>query len=283
MINVEGYTNKNPHVIQITTSYFNGGETNVRIIEPKEHPDYQKIIVNASITGPSDLIKMLLVKDALTREFGAAPVYVLRIGYIPYGRQDRVCKRGEAFSLHVMIQLINSMNFDEVRTLDIHSDASNGINNLKVTDQGSMIGQAFKVHRDILAGEVIMVAPDKGARGKVKQLAKEMNVDFIQAYKTRDPETGKLTEFKHDQVADEHLGKRLLIVDDICDRGGTFIGLAEVLKESGFGQIALYVSHGIFSKGLGPLYEGGIDHIFCADTIKHGYGTAKRFTNLYWS
>jgi len=46
-----------------------------------------------------------------------------------------------------------------------------------------------------------------------------------------------------------------LIVDDICDGGGTFLGLAEELKECNSGDLYLAVSHGIFSKGSQTLLD----------------------------
>jgi len=57
-------------------------------------------------------------------------------------------------------------------------------------------------------------------------------------------------------------GKNLVIVDDICDGGRTFIELARVLKEKGANKVALYVTHGIFSQGLDVLKEH-IDHVYC--------------------
>ena len=51
------------------------------------------------------------------------------------------------------------------------------------------------------------------------------------------------------------MGRNCLIVDDICDGGGTFIPLAKKLKNAGAKTVTLYVTHGIFSKGLDPLKE----------------------------
>lgn len=54
-----------------------------------------------------------------------------------------------------------------------------------------------------------------------------------------------------------------LIVDDICDGGGTFIGLAEELKRKNAGKIYLAVSHGIFSKGIDKL--DFLAHVYATD------------------
>ena len=57
--------------------------------------------------------------------------------------------------------------------------------------------------------------------------------------------------------------RRILIVDDICDGGATFVGLAKELRAAGAKKVYLYVTHGIFSKGL-PLE--GIDKVFTTDS-----------------
>jgi len=56
-------------------------------------------------------------------------------------------------------------------------------------------------------------------------------------------------------------------VDDICDGGGTFIGLAKALKQKNAGNLYLAVSHGIFSKGFNELNKH-FTKIFTTDSFK---------------
>ncbi len=96
-----------------------------------------------------------------------------------------------------------------------------------------------------------IIAPDKGAHDRAAAAAKVMgNLPVYTAGKTRDFETGKLTGFHmEDELPAEG---RFLIVDDICDGGGTFNGLAEAIG-IGKDRLGLWVTHGIFSKGLREL------------------------------
>ena len=167
--------------------------------------------------------------------------------------------------------------------LDPHSrDAIKSLHNVEARDAGSILIQADELMKEIRAGEVILVAPDAGATPRVQKIAEDMNVNFIQAAKLRDPKTGRLSGF--DFTGDVE-GKRLLIVDDICDGGGTFVGLTSELIEGGAKTIDLYVSHGIFSKGIGVLFEGGISHIYTTDTIAQSHEAIhnERVTILPWS
>ena len=79
--------------------------------------------------------------------------------------------------------------------------------------------------------------------------------------KTRDPLTGYITDLSLDQEIDIQ-GCVVIIVDDLCDGGMTFKLTAEALLKKGAKKVHLYVSHGIFSKGLETLRESGIDRIF---------------------
>lgn len=71
--------------------------------------------------------------------------------------------------------------------------------------------------------------------------------------KSRNPNNGRLSEFDIDpkdfhRVMDSKV-ERLLIVDDICENGGTFIGCAQMLKDRGVTKpMDLYITHGIFPK-----------------------------------
>ena len=82
----------------------------------------------------------------------------------------------------------------------------------------------------------------------------EYNFDIIYCDKTRDVATGKIDGF---EVYSGQLDntKPCIIVDDICDGGGTFIGLAKQLNLKGGGDLYLAVSHGIFSNGLQTLND----------------------------
>src|SRR5574343_364454 len=111
---------------------------------------------------------------------------------------------------------------------------------------------AIETIPDIVSGDVI-VAPDEGALKKIYHLQtslknKGIDVDVITASKTRDVSTGRITSVTLTEC--DLTNKRCIIIDDIADGGGTFIPLAEALRTSGASRIELYVTHGIFAKGL---------------------------------
>ena len=63
----------------------------------------------------------------------------------------------------------------------------------------------------------------------------------------------------------------MLIVDDICSRGGTFTAMAKALRDAGAGDIRLYISHcenNIFSGSI--LTDGLISHVYTTGSIYRG-------------
>ena len=86
--------------------------------------------------------------------------------------------------------------------------------------------------------------------------------NYIRCTKERDSETGKLSHFTIVNPADVN-GMVCLIIDDICDGGRTFEGIATLLREAGATGVDLFVTHGIFSRG-GKL--AGIDRVYTTDS-----------------
>ena len=105
-----------------------------------------------------------------------------------------------------------------------------------------------------------IIAPDNGAVKKASKIAEEFQLPLITCLKERDLATGHIIKYRILDLI-EKPGKAL-IVDDICDGGATFNILAKSLKkDTPVTEISLYVTHGIFSKGLDELFEN-IDHIY---------------------
>ena len=255
---------------QVEIFNFPGGEVSITL--PEEvlgHTDIPYIIVNAQITNSDNILALLLVKDAIDNAFPGCDVD-LSLGYIPYARQDRVCNKGEAFSSKVFANLINNMHFRMIRVVDPHSDVSVSLFNttLRIIKQEELLSCIPALSIRLNKGVLTLVSPDAGAIKKTQGVSKAFGgIEVIQATKERDLATGKLSGFNY--YGDVN-GKDLLIVDDICDGGGTFIGLASKLKEGGAKSVSLFVSHGIFSKGVDVLINSGIDCVYTTDTFPSG-------------
>ncbi|PDO89310.1 ribose-phosphate diphosphokinase [Kosakonia pseudosacchari] len=215
----------------------------------------------AAMRDMNDFMLLAQLVDAV-RHAADITVSHLELAWLPWARQDRHMVPGDSFALKVFANLLNTLNFNKVFVLDPHSDAAAAaINNCVVIAQESCLMQSETLRRAIGNRELMLVAPDAGALKKIHNVAKASGAqEYAILTKERDVATGNLTSFA--LVAGDVAGKDLLIVDDLCDAGGTFIGSAQVLRDAGARSVSLYVTHGVFSKGVENLLNNGIDAIY---------------------
>lgn len=229
---------------------FPGGERHVRL--PQEVQTSQALWwqVQARVFTPSDIMDLLLVMDALRRVVPYRSQVHLALPYVPYARQDRVALPGEPLSIKVFCSLINSMAFDSVTVSDPHSEVTPALLERVVVVPASDYVRTLVASRFEFSAPFAVVAPDAGARKRVDGVAALLGVPVVYASKKRDPRTGALSGFAVDGTVPD---MPLLVVDDICDGGGTFIALAQVLRRQTRQPLYLYVTHGLFTKGVAPL------------------------------
>lgn len=257
-----------------TSGKFPGGELMVRLNDTElgqvyvsDRNSFENDLV-ALIRNSDELLELVMVISALREHEEHLNIKLhLQLNYLPYARQDRVCNKGEAFGLKAFAGVINSLGCNRVTLVDPHSDAAAAaINNAVVFPQWKLAKAMLE--KLVRVQHYELVCPDAGAEKKVNKLAKELGSwgltpPVYYASKVRNLANGEIlaTKFEGDVK-----GKKLVIVDDICDGGRTFIELAKVLKEKGADKVALYVTHGIFSKGMEPLKEH-IDHVYANYTF----------------
>ena len=238
---------------------FNGGEPHIRIskVDPAE-----AVYVTHRINSFNDLGLLSIAIDALQRmKIKEIHIYM---PYFPGARQDRVMVEGESLTVKVYADIINGYGVDSVAIFDPHSDVTPALlNNCNTIQNYSFVRSVIK---NILE-DFILISPDAGATKKIFKLATELGIEnILECGKKRDILTGKLSGFT---VPKEDLeNKPCLIVDDICDGGGTFLGLGSELKKKNAGNLYLAISHGIFSRGQDSLKEI-FQHIYTTDSIRN--------------
>lgn len=235
------------HAVAFTTFPFAGGETHFRLSAPLVLS--REVTVTTRIRSGDDVMQLLLAVDAIERSGVSAGQITLVLPYLPYARQDRVMVPGEPFSLKVFARLINALGVREVQVFDAHSDVGPAL-----IDRCRVLGNGDAATAFIRArlGETpfVLIAPDAGAYKKTERLASALGVPVVVATKYRSVVDGSLAA---PDVLGDVQGKVCVIVDDICDGGGTFLNLADALTAVGAAACHLFVSHGIFSKGYEAL------------------------------
>ena len=254
---------------------FSDGGTNVKLEVPQKLIDnspsaYYSISVDPTTPVDNYLWEIALVNDSINRVWGWDKFNkaILHLPYLPHGRADRVFEVGNPHPLEVFLTMIQPC-FDEVFLTDPHSNFYKSYEQLIDFTVKSQHQCFIETVRDIKSGDFI-VAPDKGALNKIYKLQQALDTRLIatrvlEAGKKRNIETGRVVETTLPEDIDLN-GTTCYIVDDLLDAGGTFIPLANKLREAGAKEVNLYVTHGIFSKGL-DILKGVLDNIYVYQTV----------------
>ena len=256
--NFNPYPNEKSIAYELIT--FSGGEPNIRITEDLSNID--EVTVSQRIRSFNDLGVLLIAVNAL-KNMNVEKINLL-LPYFPAARQDRIMTKGEALSVKVYAELINNLNINSVAVFDPHSDVTPALlDKCIVLDNFQFIEKVIQN----LSNDTILISPDGGALKKIYKVASYLkDYEVVECSKVRNVITRKLSGFK--VYADDLKGRDCLIVDDICDGGGTFLGLAKELKAKNAGKLYLAVSHGIFNKGLTELSKQ-FEAVFTTDSFKN--------------
>lgn len=235
--------------LAVNTTIFPDNTSQVWKIPSATYPRYVQVVWRYSHEG--EVMQLAQLKALLDEEGISAD---LDIKYLPYARQDKEISNDSCFALKVFADILNRMKFERVAIQDPHSQKA-----LDLIKKSYPYYPYIELEKAFRSAECdLVIYPDAGANEKYANL---FNYPCTSATKVRDQLTGNIT---HSELTEPELikNKAVMIVDDICDGGRTFIELAKLLKEAGACRVDLFVTHGLFSKGLKPLKQGGITNVF---------------------
>ena len=191
----------------------------------------------------------------------------LYLPYLPHARMDRVKNPEDVFTLKYFCETINSLNFNKVTIFDPHSNVGPALlDRVKVVTAEEAIRIAIgDVLWDIEEEDTLAVFyPDEGAMKRYSDFAQ---FPYGFGIKKRDWTTGKIQNLKIEN-APALRDKAILIIDDICSRGGTFYHSAKALKEYTDKDIYLYITHCEETIFEGELFKDNlIKRIYVADPL----------------
>ncbi len=187
----------------------------------------------------------------------------LQLPYIPNARQDRVKVPEDIFTLKYFAQMINSLEFSKVTVLDPHSYVSEALlDHINVQTPQKYVQKVLEKIND---NHVLVFYPDEGA---MKRYSVMFDRPYVFGMKKRDWTTGEIRGLEVAGQTDLIQGSTVLIVDDICSKGGTFYYSAKALKKMGAKKVYLYVSHCENTVLEGEVLTSGlIERVYTTDSI----------------
>lgn len=212
------------------------GESHVQMIK---HPhNLKSITIEAHVTS-FECIGVILTANAILNRLGITCDWI--IPYMPFARHDRKNHKCDGLEIEIAAQMLRPLN---PLIVDPHSDVTGML--FRHITQASVVN-FLREQVDIYTPNHIAVIPDQGA---IKKSHTWLNGrESIQGRKYRNPLTGRLTGFGVEALEGTLKDRDLVIIDDICDGGGTFIGLWKELSKYGPASVTLVTTFGFYTKG----------------------------------
>lgn len=232
----------------------------LHMTSPKNHPHDKLVDIYWKYENDAELFSLI----CLRRHYADSKDVNLYMPYCPHARMDRVKSFNDVFTLKSFAEIINSLDFAKVVIYDAHSNVTPAlIDKVENRSNTEFVLRAIKAIND---ENLVMYYPDEGA---MKRYSENYALPYSFGMKRRDWETGKILGIdiiNRDIMKD----KNVLIVDDICSKGGTFYHSAKALKEADAKNIYLFVTHCEDSIFKGDLIDSGlIKRIYTTDSLGH--------------
>ena len=256
-----GYLNLEPW--KLTVNHFADGET---LVELNESIRGKMVYLVQSTYKPVNekLMELLVAIDAIKRSSPKEIVCI--IPYFGYARQDRKAKPRQPITARLVADLLEAAGCNRVVTIDLHAAQIQGFFSFPADDITSipMMAQYFANKPEINLNKTVIVSPDHGGTTRARRFAERLDCSLAICDKRRPrPNVCETTN-----VLGDVNGMDCIIVDDMCDTGGSLIGAAKLLKENGAGNIYVAIAHGIFSKDALEKIEGSvIKEVVCTNSI----------------
>ena len=245
--------NKEKSDIDYSISRFPDGEVQITLGE-FSHKD--GVLIACRITSSEELFILMQVCDILRRH-GVG--FLISIYYLMSMRMDRVMDFNRPFSLSIVCAILDNLGATSIGLYCPHSEEYKRLFNKTSTLE---LCSCFP---NIDTTIYQLVLPDRGAKNRDK------GTGFIGPYifgkKCRDLTSGKIISIgiENPECLD---GRSLLIRDDLCDGGGTFVGIAEAIKKvQPDSKISIYIDHMVNPRGIENLSKT-FDHVWFTNSYK---------------
>lgn len=217
---------------------FPDGQKHLRIKSEIDRKD-SDVKIRCRIRDAEELFLLVQALDVLNRHGLKPNVFIY---YLMGARMDRIMSFNEPFTLKLVMDILSG--FDACFSVtEVH--------NTQMTEEKD--GWKNRSFYTEIHGRIACY-PDAGAYSRYRlpfTLPGGKNfIESIVCQKRRDPETGKLSGFELDCGEVEIEGKDVIVLDDLIDGGGTFCGIAPLIRDKKPGSLTLRVCHAIQLEGI---------------------------------
>src|SRR6187549_30194 len=224
---------------KVSTGRFSDGEFNFQIGENVRGTD---IFIIQPTCPPTDqnLMELLIMIDTFVRSSAERVTAV--IPYFGYARSDKKDRPRVPIAAKLVANLITTAGAERVLTLDLHASQIQGFFDIPV-DHLFAAPIVVEYFRENPIENLIVVAPDTGGAERARAYAKRLKAGLALCDKRRE----RANEADVMNIVGDVRGKNCLIIDDMCDTGGTICKVAEALHKAGANEVIACFTHGVLS------------------------------------
>ena len=183
-------------------------------------------LVQSTYAPTDNLMELLLMIDAARR----ASAYRVNavIPYYGYARQDRKDKPRVAIGSKLVANMLVAAGTDRVITMDLHAPQIQGYFDIPV-DHLDSHALFIPYIENLRLENLTFAAPDVGATNRIREIASYFSAEMVICDKHRK----RANEIASMVVIGDVTDRDVVIIDDICDTGGTLAKRGALLKENG--------------------------------------------------
>ena len=240
---------------------FSDGEVSVEIQENVRGKDV--FIIQSTCAPTNDnLMELIVMADSLRRASAARITAV--VPYFGYARQDRRPRSARVpISARVVADMMTTVGFDRLLTVDLHADQIQGFFSIPVDNvYGSPV-----LLDDIVDQQYenpMIVSPDVGGVVRARAVAKQLDCDLAIIDKRRE----RANESQVMNIIGDVQDRTCILVDDMCDTAGTLCKAAKALKDNGAARVIAYATHPVLSgPAIDNVINSQLDELVVTDTI----------------
>ena len=243
----------------INIQHFSDGEFGVEYLE-SVRGDY--IFLIQSTFAPTDnFMELLLMIDAARRASAYKVIAVMP--YYGFSRQDKKDRPRVAIGSKLVANMLTAAGADRIITMDLHAPQIQGYFDIPV-DHLDSSAIFIPYIRQLELPNLIFAAPDVGSTNRVREVASYFNAEMVICDKHRK----RANEIASMTVIGDVTDRDVVLIDDICDTGGTLCKAAGLLKEKGARSVRALCTHPILSgKAYENIENSVLEELVVCDTI----------------